>query len=137
MNKVICVIIFSYSLLSFSQKLPADYDEYLDNYRTPREYFVHCINSTKSFYILNTTVEKKPAILVIYKGSPQLEKLTIKANLVYSFRTYRHNDITSAGYEICNYVEEKLVWCAESYYKNNLDLHFTDSMGNETFEEDD
>lgn len=136
LNRIMGIILSFSCLLSFGQKLPTDYDEYLDNYRKSREYLVSSIDSTEFFYVLKTRVDKNPAILVIYKDSKQLQGITLNANQAYTFNTYRHNDISSAEYEICHYIENREVWCAKDFYERYLDLHFTDSMGNETFEED-
>src|SRR5690606_37980018 len=96
--KIFFIIFFFYTSFAFGQKLPADYDEYLNNYRKPREYLVHSIDSTEFYYVLKTTVGKDSTILVIYKESDQLKGGNLKVNQVYTFYTYRHNDVSSAKY---------------------------------------
>jgi hypothetical protein len=103
-------------------------------FKMERTYFIHAIDSTKNYYILKTTTVKDTTVLVIKKRSKQLVK-NLKTNQSFTFSTYKYGDFINPEYELCHYVEEKLVWCAQDYYEKNLDLHFTDDMGNETFEE--
>lgn len=135
-NKNILILCFFVCVSAFGQK---DYPTVLiakdtSEYKKERTYFIQEMDSTNNYYILKTTTIRDTAVLIIKKSSNQLIE-DIKTNQSFTFSTYRYGNFINPKHELCHYVEEKLVWCAKDYYEKNLELYFTDDMGNVTYEE--
>lgn len=137
---VLSVFFLTFNLVEGQKKvlsyLEVDADNERDEYRVERIYKVFDIDTTKSYHILQTLYKQDTTVLVIDKTSIQIEEIELKENHQYSFRTYRLYDTNySTQYLMCHYVENKRVWCAEEFYKKNIDIHFTDFLGDEVFED--
>lgn len=91
-----------------------------------REYLVHEIDSTKRYFILNTTFENEPVILVVFKKSKQLADKKIIKEKEYKFNTYRAFDAINPSLNYYHEVDGKEIWNSDL----DSDLHFTDGMGN-------
>ncbi len=97
------------------------------NHSELNEYKVNQIDSTNNYYILKSLDRSnKNVTLVIEKQSKQLCNLNLTTGKKFKFSTYGLFDLVHLGnYE--HLVEGKKVWSSEE----NVDLRFTNSMGNE------
>lgn len=101
-----------------------------NDFKEIREYYIIVLDSTMRYYTMETLVKNDTAILVIDKKSKQLKGKKLKENQLYSFDTYRHNDVITPNASLCHFVDDKLVWC----FTDNKELYFTEGMGNGHFE---
>tara|TARA_B100001146_G_C16109342_1_gene402918 strand:- start:683 stop:964 length:282 start_codon:yes stop_codon:yes gene_type:complete len=90
------------------------------------------MDSLNRFYILKTIQSNDSTLLIINKDSKQLKNLDFNNSSDYlTLKTYKIYDIISPSNAIyCHNIDNIEIWCEDQ----DLDLHFTDSMGNEYFE---
>lgn len=107
--------------------------ELREKLKKERVYDFQEIDSTKRYYIAQTTIGNDSVILVIDKESKQLNGKKIENLCTYKFNTYTiYNIISPSSGIYYQKVDHKDVWCET----DNKGLHFTDGMGNEYMEDE-
>ena len=128
-KKLICILFICSSLtVSCQEKSKKD-----NTNKETRSYLIHDIDSTKRYFVLETTVENDSVTLVVFKKSKQLKNKEIKINELYSFKTYSWSDAIGFHANYFHIVDEVDIWNTDM---KNIDLHFTDGMGNGYLESD-
>ena len=128
-NKLVYTLFICSSLtLSFQEKSKKN-----NTKKETRSYLIHKIDSTKRYFVLETTVKKDSVILVIFKESNQLKNKKLELNKTYDFDTYRFFEVLNLGPDYFHMVDETEIWTSNM---KNIGLHFTDGMGNGYLESD-
>ncbi|WP_282079911.1 hypothetical protein [Aquimarina algiphila] len=130
LSKELIYILFICSSLTVSCQEKNKKD---DTNKETRSYLIHKIDSTKRYFVLGTTVKNDSVTLVIFKKSKQLKKRKVKVNELYSFETYRWSDAIGFHADYFHIVDEIEIWNTDM---KNVNLHFTDGMGNGYLESD-
>lgn len=124
------IVIFLFIFQAYSQEL----DETIPKDKMVKElYHILSIDSTERYYLYKAVTKRKDnVLLVVDKKSTQLKGKKIKTDSSYTFKAYRYYDIFSFNAILCHYIDNQEIWC----HTDNIDLRFTDGMGDEYYEED-
>lgn len=122
LKKIILTICFLSLNLSVAQVA--------EDLKKERVYKIENITETKRYYLLKSKINTIKVILVVAKNSDQLPK-KIKKGRSYKFETYKYWDVMAFG-EYYHEVDSIEIWNSDMY---PIELHFTDGMGNEFFED--
>jgi hypothetical protein len=132
MGKLFLVItVFLYSYDGFSQTKREQ--RIIKRSRVRTQYLIHAIDSTSNYYLFKATNTKRDSVLlVVDKFSPQLKrykKIELERN--YTFKTYRFFDVPVLKPVFNHKVDDEEVWS----FNEEIDLRFTDGMGDEKHKE--
>lgn len=96
--------------------------------RTKEKYTIKNIDKTKRFYIVTVTnINNKEILIVIDKQSKQIKNKKVEIGIQLKLNTYSIFDVMHINTHLSHYVDNQRIWV----YEDNIDLRFTDSMGDD------